>query len=108
MTVLLLVFGEYVPTAWFRARPLDRSARFARLLRASWILLRPIAATASWLAGLLLPRKATARKSLCDALTREELILLTTEVQRHGVLSPGERAMIHNVFSSPRRRPAAS
>ncbi len=39
MTILIIVFAEYLPKAWFHSRPLERCERFATVLRfAEWIL----------------------------------------------------------------------
>ena len=95
LTVVLLLFGEFIPKAWFRARPYVRSARFVRLLQWAWILFRPVGLAATWLAGLLIPGKSDARQDLCALANRGELKLLATEGEQHGVLTAVERDMIH-------------
>ena len=95
LTVILLLFGEYIPKAWFRAHPYVRSARFVRPLRWAWVLFRPAGFAVTWLAGLILPRKGSVRQDLCALANRGELKLLTSEAEQHGVLTREEREMIH-------------
>jgi CBS domain containing-hemolysin-like protein len=91
----LLVFGEYIPKAWFRAYPYLRSARFANVLFVSWKIFYPFGAAVTWVAGLVVPKEATGRQDLCSLATRDELKILTVEAEQNGVLSPEERTMIH-------------
>jgi len=93
--VVLVVFGEYLPKAWFRARPYVRSARFVRPLHWSWLVFRPVSVGLTWMAGLILPEKGTRKDDLCELATRGELKLLAQEAEQHGVLTPEERGMIH-------------
>ena len=95
LTVILLLFGEFIPKAWFRARPYVRSARFVRLLQWAWIVFKPVGLAATWLAGLIIPGKNDARQDLCALANRGELKLLVTEGEQHGVLTTEEREMIH-------------
>ncbi|WP_372807501.1 CNNM domain-containing protein [Pontiella sp.] len=91
----LLVFGEYIPKAWFRAYPYLRSARFANVLFVSWKIFYPFGAAVTWIAGLVVPKQASGRQDLCSLATRDELKILTVEAEQNGVLSPEERTMIH-------------
>lgn len=95
LTTVILIIGEYIPKAWFRARPYVRSARFVRPLRWSWTVLRPVGVASTWLAGLILPGKSSARQDFCALANRGELKLLVTEGEKHGVLTTEEREMIH-------------
>ncbi len=94
LTVILLLFGEFIPKAWFQARPYARSARFADLLKWAWVVFRPVGTAATWMAGLIIPGKNTARQDLCALANRGELKLLVSEGEQHGVLTAEERAMI--------------
>jgi CBS domain containing-hemolysin-like protein len=98
MALVVLVFCEYLPKAWFHSRPLQRCRRFARPLRTSEFVLRPLAAATVWLTRWLVrgPSKAFSRPS--PFVTREDLKILAREGERDGVLSPRERFMIHRVF----------
>lgn len=91
----LLVFGEYIPKAWFRAHPYVRSARFVTVLYISWKLFYPIGTAVTWIAGLIVPKQFTGRQDLCSLATRDELKMLTVEAEQNGVLSAEERTMIH-------------
>ena len=104
MTVVLLLFGEYIPKAWFRAKPLERCNQFAVLLEGASRVLKPVAVAVTWFVGLLVPERASGDRAFRDFLTREELAVLASEGQQHGVLSPEERAMIHRVFLLSERR----
>lgn len=95
MTMLLLVFSEYLPKAWFRSRPLERCSVFAETLRVCWVVLRPIAAAITWLTGWLVPK---SEKTTAPSVTKDDLKVLTRELGRNGVISPRERTMIHRVF----------
>ena len=103
-TVVLVVFGEYLPKAWFRARPYVRSARFVRVLRWSWLVFRPVGVCMTWIAGLIIPGKGTRKNDLCELATRGELKLLAQEAEQHGVLTPEERGMIHRAVELADRR----
>lgn len=96
LSAFLLVLGEYVPKAWFRAIPYQRSARFASVLYFSWIIFYPIGRAITWIAGLLLKEHTGGQNDLCSLATRDELKMLTVEAEQQGVLSAEERAMIHH------------
>lgn len=94
VALCLVVFGEYLPKAWFRARPYYRSARFARILYVSWAVFRPVGAAVTWIAGLIIPGGASGKQDLCSLATRDEIKMLTSEAEQQGILSADERAMI--------------
>ena len=96
--LILLLFGEYVPKAWFRARPYVRSAAFVPLLEWSWKVLQPAARAVTWVAGLLVPGTETSAEALGELATRVELKLLASEGEQYGVLTPVERKMIHRAI----------
>ena len=95
VSIILLLFGEYIPKAWFRARPYQRSARFAKILRLAWTILSPIGMAVTCLAGIMIPGKSNGNKDLSALANRGELKLLAEEGEKHGVLTSEERAMIH-------------
>ena len=94
LTVILLLFGEFIPKAWFQARPYVRSSRFVLPLQWAWFVFRPVGTAATWLAGLIIPGKNTVRQDLCTLANRGELKLLVAEGEQHGVLTAEEREMI--------------
>ncbi|MBT8046250.1 MAG: DUF21 domain-containing protein, partial [Pontiella sp.] len=95
VSVCLLVFGEYVPKAWFRAFPYYRSARFAEALYYSWVVFSPVGAAVTWIAGLFVKEHESGQRDLCSLANRDELKILTVEAEQNGVLTAEERAMIH-------------
>ncbi len=103
----LLIFGEYIPKAWFRAYPYIRSAKFANLLYVSWKIFYPIGAAATWVAGLIVPKQFSGRQDLCSLATRDELKILTVEAEQNGVLSAEERTMIHQAVELAEKTAAA-
>ncbi len=98
VTALLVVFAEYMPKAWFSSKPLDRSRRFARVLRISYLVLRPIAATITWFTYWIIPRSSYDTKPRRPFVTRDDLKALAHELDEGGVISSRERVMIHRVF----------
>ncbi len=98
MTVVLLIFCEYIPKTWFQSRPLERCRFFADPLQIAWHLLRPIGATVTWLTRWLVPSASVSSDGQKPFVTREDLKVLTRELGHHGVISPKERVMIHRVF----------
>ena len=104
LAVLLLVFSEYLPKAWFRGRPLERCIMFTEPLQASWHVLRPIGAAVTWLTKGLVPGPGSGLASRAPFVTREELKIIARELGRNGVITPRERVMIHRVFELSSRQ----
>jgi len=104
ISVTVLVFCEYLPKAWFHSRPIERCRRFAGMLLAAELLLKPIAAVIVWLTRWLVPgpKKSFARPT--PFITREDLKVLAHEGEKNGALSRRERVMIHRVFELSRKR----
>jgi CBS domain containing-hemolysin-like protein len=98
VTTMLVIFSEYMPKAWFRSKPLDRSRRFAKVLRVSYLVLRPVAATVTWFTYWIVPRSSYDSKPRRPFVTREDLKALAHELDEGGVISSRERVMIHRVF----------
>ena len=101
MTIIMLVFCEYIPKAWFHARPLERCQRFVGLLRIAELLFLPVSFAIIRLTRLLTggTRKTFGKPD--PFITREDLKLLAREGERDGVLSPKERVMIQRVIELP-------
>lgn len=92
-TLTILVFGEYLPKAWFSARPLSRSLPLAELLDFAETILSPLSLAATFLSSLLVPVKgesAGARRFV----SREHLRLLASNSEAAGQISPLENLMI--------------
>ena len=95
--VMVLVFAEYLPKAWFHARPLARSLRYTRVLTLSELLPRPTAALVIGITRVFLPGKTTFGNPGLFA-TKEDLKQLADEGVAHGAISHTERSMITRVF----------
>ncbi len=104
MTVLVLLFCEYIPKAWFHTRPFHRCRIFVRPLLTAEAVFRPL----SWLilnvTSLLAPGTARTFAKRGTFVTREDLKTLVHEGEQNGVLSPDERVMIHRVFELSSKR----
>ena len=98
LAVVILVFCEYIPKAWFQAAPARRTIPLAHiLLAASWIL-RPFSFVVNTLLRWTMPGSDARRVEDKMLVTREELLHLAREGARSGVLTPHESEMIHGVF----------
>ncbi len=104
MTVLVLLFCEYLPKAWFNARPLDRCLRFAIPLQTAELILRPFSRTVMWITHLFVPRNSKVLSSPRQVITREDLKHLAHESARSGVFSSRERHMIQQVIDLSARK----
>ena len=95
-----LVFAEYIPKAWFQAAPARRVLPFAKLLQTAAWLLTPVTFLVNTLLYWVMPRTSNGQADYKGKilLTREELLHLTREGSRSGVLTPHEAQMIHGVF----------
>ena len=98
VTVLVLVFCEYLPKSWFQSRPLDRCRHYAGTLRLAAGVFAPISAVIIQLTRWLVPGRTAPLSARGPFVTREDLKHLTEESARHGVLSRHESDMIHRVF----------
>ncbi len=98
VALVVLVFCEYLPKAWFHSRPIERCRRYAGLLRVMEILFKPISLAIIGLSRLLVHGGDESLSSPAPFVTREDLKVLAQEGERDGVLSPRERFMIHRVM----------
>ena len=98
LLLVVLVFCEYIPKAWFQAAPARRSLPFAGLLRTAAGLLRPFSFLVNLVVRGLLPRRGAKEVEDKLLVTREELLHLAREGERSGVLTKHESEMIHGVF----------
>ena len=98
MLLLMLVFCEYIPKAWFQAAPARRTIPLAGLLRAAAWLLRPLTFLVNLLVRWTLPRRDAKEVEDKMLVSREELLHLAREGEQSGVLTRHESEMIHGVF----------
>ncbi len=101
MTVVMLIFGEYLPKAWFRAAPTERSLRFIGLLKFSEKLLYPIGRILTGLVKILVPFPAHRAAFRRPFVTRDELRLLAMESEYAGGLGRREREIITAILELP-------
>lgn len=97
-TLLILVFSEYIPKAWFQSQPLRRSRFFAVPLRWSALILRPAYGSINWITQWLIPSSIKENAPHQLFTTKDELNVLAHESAEHGVLSPKQRIMIRRVL----------
>ncbi|MFN2351145.1 MAG: CNNM domain-containing protein [Kiritimatiellia bacterium] len=98
ITVLVvLIFCEYLPKAWFQSNPLDRCRPFAGLLFMASRLLKPLADAFTWASMFIVKGVTGSMDSRHPFVTRDEIGLLAKESAEHGVLSSKQRIMIHRV-----------
>lgn len=98
LVVLILIFCEYIPKAFFQAAPARRVLPLAHLLQAAAWLLRPITFLVTTLLRWVMPRDVARQVEGRMMVSREELLHLAREGARSGVLTPHESEMIHGVF----------
>ena len=97
-TATILVFGEFLPKAWFGSRPLSRCLPFARLLRATELVLLPTSKLFVSVAGLFVPVSGTNAAS-GRLVTREHLQWLARNSEAGGLISPLEGLMINRALA---------
>ena len=98
VTIIVLVFCEFLPKAWFHSRPFERCRRFVGLLRIGELVFLPISATLIWLTRWLVPGPSRTFSDPAPFLTKEDIKVLAREGEKDGVFSSRERFMIHRVF----------
>ncbi|MBN2302356.1 MAG: HlyC/CorC family transporter [Lentisphaerae bacterium] len=104
MSVLVLIFCEFLPKAWFHSKPYERTKHFVGMLKVSEKVLMPISWLMLWLTHWIVP-SAIGRLSGMDIfITRDELRILARESEQHGALSRKERVMIDGVFELSKKR----
>lgn len=99
--ILIIIFAEYLPKAWFHSRPLERSERFVGILRIAELILMPISFCIIHIARLISPGGNESFTKPDPFVTREDLKVLAREGEKDGVLSSKERYMIHRVIELP-------
>jgi len=97
-SIIVLIFSEYLPKAWFQSHPLKRCRPFAIPLRWSAIVLRPLINTVNWLTAWIVPSGGEGRSSRPLVSTKDEIDVLAQESAEHGALSPRQRIMIRRVL----------
>jgi CBS domain containing-hemolysin-like protein len=104
VSLVMLVLCEFLPKAWFHAKPLERSRRYVGVLKLSELVFRPIALAVVWLTRGLVPGPSRSFSAPAPFVTREDLKMLAKEGEEGGELSYRERVMIHRVFELSHKR----
>jgi putative hemolysin len=98
VTVLLLIFSEYLPKAWFHAVPLERCLRFSRVLQVSGIIFRPVSNAIVAMTRLLVPGASQSMGHADQFASRDEIRMIFRQSGKDGVLTTAKQQMIHGVF----------
>lgn len=98
-TFILLIFGEYLPKAWFRSYPAYRVLPFARFLDISALFFYPVSAGIMRFARWVIPSPDAEGSQRTPFITREELQYLAREGEKAGELSSSERVMMQGVLA---------
>ena len=96
VAVTVLIFGEYLPKAWFYSRPLERCLPLAGALRAAEIMVKPIGKAVVAIAQLILPRARYAQR---PSVSRENISRMARESEARGQISAFERLLIDRVMA---------
>lgn len=98
MTILVLVFSEFIPKAWFQSHPLKRCRPCAVPLRWSSLVLRPVINAVNWLTDWIIPSGDAKRPTHALVSTKDEINILAQQSAEHGTLSARQRIMIRRVL----------
>lgn len=101
LTLLILVFGEYLPKAWFQSHPLIRSGRYVKLFQLSDMLFHVISVPVIQLVKTVVPAPGAGDDSENRArITRRDIqFLLSRESGATPDLSEQRRRMVVGVFN---------
>lgn len=98
-TATILVFGEFLPKAWFSVRPVSRTLPFAHALQFAETALRPLASAATALSSLLAPAGGRGSSGAGRFVSREHLRVLASNSEAAGQISPLENLMLGRVLA---------
>lgn len=99
LTLMILVFGEYLPKAWFQSYPLVRSSRFMAIFRLSQFLFKGISWPVVTLVRLVIPPPNIEEGAERARITRKDIqFLLSRESGSTPDLGEQRRRMVVGVF----------
>lgn len=98
ITLILLIFCEYLPKAWFRSFPSRRCLPFAIPLHFFGRIFSPLSAALMGLVRFFTPFVGKGDSGSSPAITREEVLHMVREGHQSGALSNDEVRMISGVF----------
>jgi len=99
MIPLIVIFGEIVPKAVFRRRPLGILLPSVPLLRIALFLLRLPAKAIGIVSRTLLDWVDSGKAGRSPFVTKDELLHLIKAGVREGTLEPVQQRMLHGAFS---------
>ncbi len=101
-TIVILIFGEYLPKTLYSARPITRSLPFARLLTVIEIVLWPLSRLMVLLSGFMVDRDKDPGTQT-KMITREHLQWLAQNSGSAGQISSLESLMIGRTLALERK-----
>lgn len=104
VSLLLLVFGEYLPKIWFNSRPIERCLPLAKLLFFIERMLGPLVRLVMALTRWASPRRQKGGDNLF--VTREHIQSLVQDSAAGGQITAFERLMINRVLDLQRKTAA--
>jgi len=96
VSLIILVFGEYLPKVWFNRRPIDRCLPCANVLRLFERLLYPLVRLVIFVTEWASPQNRQEKQSLF--VTREHIQTLVQDSAVGGQTSGLDRLMINRVL----------
>lgn len=97
-TIVLLVFCEFLPKAWFSSFPSRRCLPFARTLQIIGRILHPLSRVLMGVVKFFTPFVNKTDEEKKTTITRDEVLHLVREGHSSGALSNDEVRMIKGVF----------
>ncbi|MEI6168788.1 MAG: hemolysin family protein [bacterium] len=97
-SLIILIFATYLPKAWFQSHPLERCRPFAKALRWSSLILRPLIDAMNWITSWMIPSASAPKATRALVATKDEIDILAQESADHGALSARQRIMIRRVL----------
>ena len=104
VSLILLVFGEYMPKIWFNSRPIERCLPLAKVLFFFERLLGPSVRLVMALTRWASPRRQQSGENLF--VTREHIQSLVQDSAAGGQITAFERLMINRVLDLQRKTAA--
>lgn len=98
-TLTILVFGEFLPKAWFSSRPLERCLPMAEYLRVVEMILLPLSKLMLLVTSVFTPSGTKGPGTAGKMITREQLQWLARNSEASGQISPLESLMISRALA---------
>ncbi|NCD32199.1 MAG: DUF21 domain-containing protein [Spartobacteria bacterium] len=98
ITFIDLVFAEYLPKAWFRSKPVERTMLLIQPLYWIRYLFHPVGNIVVIITRMFIPDRKNKRGTR-PIVTRDEIVHLSTDLERTGSLMNVKSEMIQNVMN---------